>query len=315
MVNGADDQGIRPSPEEATNAGHDQTADDLGTGHDRGRQAGDTVGGRVAVQLEEVRLERVEREDADTRSERRREHQPAHRRIAQTAVDGAFEDRADLGANPDAAPRGESDVVHEQERDHQRHPEQTSADQVWHAEVGDLGDDTAQDGAGQHRDSGDDLRLGEDRLQRAAEAGRLERIDEPRLGRPREEREAEPKQDRGERPSEQPGADLPHHEVEQGREQESGRAQQERETATAGIGDHSGRDLEQHLADSEERVDREGLGVVEAGIEQEQGVDAPDERCRQGREQGQDEIGPLDRPRWVRHRPKRRLRSWTDPGL
>ena len=39
-------------------------------------------------------------------------------------------------------------------------------------------------------------------------------------------------------------------------------------------------------------------GVVEPGVEQEQRVDAPDERRRQGREQGQDQVGPLDRLRW-----------------
>ena len=215
---------------------------------------------------------------------------------------------------PDAAPRGEADVVHEQERDHQRHAEQTSPDQVWDAEVGDLGDDAAEDRAGQHGDPGDDLGLGEDRLEGAAEARRLERVDEPGLGRPREEREAEPEQDRRERPSEQPGADLPHDEIEQGREQRGGRAQQEREPATTGVGDHPGRDLEQHLSDGEERVDREGLRVVQAGIEQEQRVDAPDERRRQGREQRQDEVGPLDRPRWIRHRPRPSLRTGTGPG-
>ena len=100
---------------------------------------------------------------------------------------------------------------------------------------------------------------------------------------------------------EKPGPDLPHDQVQQGRDQERRRAQQEREPAAAGVGDHPGRDLEQHLADREERVDREGLRVVEAGVEQEQRVDAPDERGSQRREQGQDEIGPLDRARRVAH--------------
>ena len=47
--------------------GHDQAADDLRAGDDRGRQPGDAVRGRVAVELEQVRLERVEGVDPDAR--------------------------------------------------------------------------------------------------------------------------------------------------------------------------------------------------------------------------------------------------------
>ena len=46
----------------------------------------------VAVQLEQVRLERVERVEPDAGRERRRQHQPAHRRVAQAAVDRAAQD-------------------------------------------------------------------------------------------------------------------------------------------------------------------------------------------------------------------------------
>ena len=45
--------------------GDDQPADDLGAGDDRRGQAGDAVGVRVAVQLEQVRLEGVEGVEAD----------------------------------------------------------------------------------------------------------------------------------------------------------------------------------------------------------------------------------------------------------
>ena len=68
----------------------DEAADDLGAGDDRRRQAGDAVRGRIAVQLQEVRLERVERVDPDPDGERRGEHQPADGRIAQAAVDRAL---------------------------------------------------------------------------------------------------------------------------------------------------------------------------------------------------------------------------------
>jgi len=69
---------------------------------------------------------------------------------------------------------------------------------------------------------------------------------------------------------------------------------QERELTAAGIGDHPGRHLEEDLADREEGVHREGLRVVEPGIEEEERVDAPDERGGQRREERQDEVGPLD---------------------
>ena len=88
--------------------------------------------------------------------------------------------------------------------------------------------------------------------------------------------------------------DLPHHEVEQRRAQQRHGAEQERQAPTARVGDDPGRDLEDHLADREEGVGGEGLGVVQPGVEQEDRVDAPDERRREGREQRQDEIGPLD---------------------
>ena len=54
-----------------------------------------------------------------------------------------------------------------------------------------------------------DLRPAEHRLERALEARRGERVDEPRLGRAGEEREAEPEQDRGDRPA-QNGAWMRH---------------------------------------------------------------------------------------------------------
>ena len=70
----------------------------------------------------------------------------------------------------------------------------------------------------------------------------------------------------------------------------------------AGVGDDAGRDLEDDLAEGEEGVGREGLRVVEAGVEQEERVDAPDERRRERREQGQEQIVALDRAGRVGHR-------------
>ena len=93
-----------------------------------------------------------------------------------------------------------------------------------------------------------DLCPGEDGFERAREAGRAQRIDEPRLGRAGEEREPQPEQDRSDRPAEEPGADLPHDQVQERRGEQRRGPEQEREAATAGVGHDPGRDLEQHLA-------------------------------------------------------------------
>src|SRR5918996_1340292 len=57
--------------------------EDLRAGHDRRRQPGDQVGPGIAVELEQVRLQRVEPVDADAADEQRLDHQPLHRRHAQ----------------------------------------------------------------------------------------------------------------------------------------------------------------------------------------------------------------------------------------
>ena len=102
-------------------------------------------------------------------------------------------------------------------------------------------------------------------------------------------------------PSRAGGVDVPHDEIEECREEEGRGAQDIRELAAARVGDDPGRNLEDHLAEGEERVRGEGFRVVQPGVEQEDRVDPPDERRRQRREQGQDEIGSLDSARWVSH--------------
>ena len=60
------------------------------------------------------------------------------------------------------------------------------------------------------------------------------------------------------------------------------------------VGDHAGGNLEDDHADGEEGVGREGLGVVEPGVQQEERVDAPDERGSQRRQQRQQQVDTLD---------------------
>ena len=58
--------------------------------------------------------------------------------------------------------------------------------------------------------------------------------------------------------------------------------------------DDAGGNFEDDLAEAEERVGGECLGVAQPGIEQEERVDAPDERRGKRRQQRQDEVDPLD---------------------
>ena len=239
-------------------------------------------------------MERVERVEPDADREGRGDHEPTHRRVAEPAVDGAADDIADRGHRADVTLRREADVMHEQPGGDERDAEERGPQQVGNAEVRQLRHDPAGDRAHEHRGTADDLCSPEHRLQVALVAGRGERIDEPCLGRPGEEREAEPEQDRRDRPADERRLELPHREIEERREQERGRAEEEREPSSTSVGDDAGRDLEDDLTGREERVRRERLEVGEAGIEQEDRVDAPDERRCQGRQQDEQQVDPLD---------------------
>ena len=156
----------------------------------------------------------------------------------------------------------------------------------------------------QHRRAGGRLGAAEDVLQVAPEAGRGQRVDQPRLGGAGEEGEAQAQQDRGDRPAPQRRVDLPHLQVEQGRDQQRGRAQHVENWRPARVGHDAGGDLEQHHPRREEGIGGEGLGVRQPGVQQEDGVDAPDDRRGEGADQGQRQVGPLDAPGgsfpWVR---------------
>jgi hypothetical protein len=67
--------------------------------------------------------------------------------------------------------------------------------------------------------------------------------------------------------------DLPHDQVQERRDEQGPGTEQEREPASTRVRHDPGRDLEQHLADGEERVGRERLRVAQAGIEKEERVD------------------------------------------
>ena len=72
------------------------------------------------------------------------------------------------------------------------------------------------------------------------------------------------------------------------------RAEQIGRSPAARVGDDAGRHLEEHHAGGEERVGGKRLGVAQPGIEQEQRVDAPDERRRERVEQQQEQVDVLN---------------------
>ena len=86
----------------------------------------------------------------------------------------------------------------------------------------------------------------------------------------------------------------PEQDVEQRRERERQRPEQVRGAPPDGVGDDPGRHLEQHHAGGEERVGRERLEVREPGVEQEDRVDAPDQRRRERVPEQQHEVRALD---------------------
>ena len=83
-----------------------EAADDLGYGEGGGGNTGDAKGALVSVQLEQVGLEGIEGVEGDPEGERRGEHQPANRRVAQPVVDRRPDHPTHLVRNPFATLRG-----------------------------------------------------------------------------------------------------------------------------------------------------------------------------------------------------------------
>ena len=88
---------VGATPEQTAHVGNEHTAEDLRTGEHRGREAGHAVRIRVAVQLEQIRLARIEGEEGHATREGPAEHQGADRRVAPAGVDRAAQDVPDLG--------------------------------------------------------------------------------------------------------------------------------------------------------------------------------------------------------------------------
>ena len=299
----AEDQGIGSPAEEAPNPGDGEPAHDLGAGHEGRGQAGDAVGGLVAVQLQQVRLRGIEDVDPGAGREGRGEHQPADRRIAEASVDGTADHRSHRGARTD--PRAGVNPRSCMNRKATTNVTPSIAARSTYGTPRLVAWAMTPPDTEPTSMAAPPIVWARPKTPSRwpVKPVAFERVDQPRLGRPGEEREPEAEQDRGDRPAPQRRVQLPHHEVEERGEQQRRGAQQVGELAAAGVGDHPGRDLEDHLPEGEEGVGRECLRVVQAGVEQEERVDAPDERGRERVQQRQQQVGSLDLAGRIGHGP------------
>ena len=173
--------------------------------------------------------------------------------------------------------RLETDVVHPEEReDEEKQQEQRSHDER-NREV-DLTKQPSADCADQHRRAADHLPVGEDTIHRTFVAQTANAVDEPRFHRPRIERVPETKEHGNDREGDHSPADLGECHIGKGRRREHKHGQQEGGAPPHCVGDNAGRDLEQHRPDREGGVGEEDLGDREAGVEEKQRVDTPDDR-------------------------------------
>jgi hypothetical protein len=118
-------------------------------------------------------------------------------------------------------------------------------------------------------------------------AGGLQRIHQPGLYGPGVEAEPQADHQRVGHEPEQATAERRDGHIAQRPQQQREAAEQERAASAAGVGNHTGGDLEQNHAGGEGAAGDEHLEDVQAGVQQEQRVDAPDDRCGE-REQPRD---------------------------
>ncbi len=253
----------------------------------------------VAVQqLEEIRLRGVERPHEEAELDGRRQHQQAERSLAPAECDAlaGVPDDGGRKLREGDPPRLVPDVVHDDVGDAEDDDEQTGADEVRDREI-ELPEEAAADRPREHRDAGDLLAAREDDVERPRVASDGQCVDEPRLHRPRVEGEAQAHCDRHDRERDDARADLREPDVAEGRRCQHRHGEQERHASAECVRDDTGRDLEHDHAGREGRVGDEHLEEREARLEQEQGVDPPDQGRRERVEPGEGEVAGEHAPR------------------
>jgi hypothetical protein len=190
--------------------------------------------------------------------------------------------------------RCEADVFHDTGRQEEHRHQHTDPHQEGHTECRDLGYDAPQDGATEHGDAGHHLAAAEDRLERTVVGVRTQGVHQPRLDGAGEKREPEADEHGDECPRPERRLELPHEVVEERRAGQREGAEEVGRAPAHGVGDDTGRHLEQHHASGEEGVSGKCLEVAQTGVEKEERVDAPDERGREGVAEDQGQIDALD---------------------
>ncbi len=173
--------------------------------------------------------------------------------------------------------RLETDVVHPEEREDKEKQQEHRTHDEGNREV-DLTKQPSPDCAHQHRCAADHLPVGEDTIHRTFVAQTPNAVDEPRFHRPRIERVAKPKEHGNDREGDYSPAYLGECHIGKGRCREHKHGQQKGDAPPHCVGHNAGRDLEQHRPDRESGIGEEDLRDREAGVEEKQRVDSPDDR-------------------------------------
>ena len=197
------------------------------------------------------------------------------------------------------------EVLHQPRGDEEHRDEDDDPHQERHAQIRHLGNHAAEHRAAQHRGTRDHLATAHHGLEAARVARETERIDEPRLDRAGEERKPEPEQHRDDRPGRERRLRLPEQPVQQRRACERDGPEQVRDAPAPDVGDDTGRHLESDHPGGEECVRRERLQVAQPGVQQEERVDAPDERRGERVPEHERQVDALDASRERIHRPRR----------
>ena len=166
---------------------HEQATRDLRAGDNRRGQPGNGIRAFVLIELQEIRLHRVKRVDRHAARERRLQHEPSYRAVAEPVRNRSAQDAPDFFGHTFSASRRETDVAHQREREPERYDKHDSPQKVWNAEIRRLGDKAAGDGSAQHRNAFNDFAFRQDRLEPSSFpkiSGERQRIDEPGLHRP-----------------------------------------------------------------------------------------------------------------------------------
>jgi len=157
----------------------------------------------------------------------------------------------------------------------------------------DLPQEPAPHGASKHGGAGDYLAPAKHGLDFTRVPGGMEGVDQPGLGGAGEECEAEPDQHRDQDPPPDWRLEVPEGQVGSRCHEERGRTEDERGSPAERVCDHSSGYLEDHHAGGVSGIGDKRLGDAEPGIEQEEGVDPPDQGGGERLEKEENQLGSL----------------------